>query len=227
MGLVGLARRDLGGRDHLVAHVHGPVDLVLQAGATLALTYDGRIGIGGGDMALVGHTRLGSLRWLLVARGFLRLLQAGLQLPAALHQVGLEGRPAEHRVVGGIGLDEARVHKELGAVHQARLHALPHDALEEAPEGLHAPAHPGLAQHAVVRDLAVQVVAQKPQPVEPQRNRVHQLPLRAHVVENQKEHHLQDRRGRYGDIALDPVAVPDLVIDEVEIDLAPIRLRTC
>ena len=57
------------------------------------------------------------------------------------------------------------------------------------------------------RDLAVQVVAQKPQPVEPKRNRVHQLPLRAHVVENQKKHHLEDRRRRNGDIALDPVAV--------------------
>jgi len=78
VGLVHLARRDLGGRDHLAAHVYGPVDLVLQAQATLALTNHGGIGIGRGDMALVGHTRLGSLRRLIVASGFLRLLQTGL-----------------------------------------------------------------------------------------------------------------------------------------------------
>ena len=70
----------------------------------------------------------------------------------------------------------------------------------------------------MVGDVGVQVVTQEPEPVQALGECVHQLTLGADVVEDEKEHQLEDHRRRNGDVAVAAILVLDLVVDEVEVD---------
>ena len=66
------------------------------------------IGIGGGDIPAVGRGCL--LR--------LQLIEATLKLPVGFCEILLDAPGIHHRVIGGIGIDEAGIGKELCAVNQ-------------------------------------------------------------------------------------------------------------
>ncbi len=70
----------------------------------------------------------------------------------------------------------------------------------------------------MVGNLAIQIKPQKPQPVQPLRQGVHQLALGSDIIENQQEHQLQNHRRRHRHVA--PVTVSPLhfFIDELEVD---------
>jgi len=150
--------------------------------------------------------------------GHLKLIEALFELPVPGYEIPLQTLGIHYRVIGGMGIDEACISKELATVNETSFNALPHDTLKKALEGLRAPPGSRLAQDTVVRDLTVEIVAQKIQPVQAFGNGEHEFSLGSDIVEDQKEHHLKDYRGRHGGIALRSIGVFDLVVDEVKVD---------
>jgi len=196
------------GGDHFALRVNCPVGLVAELGFAASLSGDRGIGVGGGKVAAVRGGGLG---------GFY-LIESLLEASVTLIEVSLQAVRINDRVIGGVGIDEARVDKELAPVHEPCLHALLHDTFKETLKGIHSPSSPGFTEHAVVGDLAVELVAQKPQPIQALRDGVHELPLRSDIVEDQKKHELEDHWRRHGDVPLEPVGVCHLLVDELEVD---------
>lgn len=55
-------------------------------------------------------------------------------------------------------------------------------------------------------------------PVQTIRDGIDQLPFGANIVQDQKKHHLQYRRRRYGSVAFNTIPILDLFVDEVKVN---------
>ncbi len=58
----------------------------------------------------------------------------------------------------------------------------------------------------MIGNLITQVQPQEPHPIHTLRNRLHQFPLRPHIVQHQKKQHLENDRRRNGNIPVGPIA---------------------
>src|SRR6266536_1129531 len=81
-----------------------------------------------------------------------------------------------------------------------------------------APACTRLGEHAVIGNLLIQPIIQKPQVIEPLADHLHQLPLTLDVVKEKQEHHFQDHFRQHRFIAVAPVAVRHLLTCKRKID---------
>jgi hypothetical protein len=187
----------LGGSDDFMFPIYGPVRLIAQLGLSTTLPGHGGIRIGGGDIPAVS-------RRLFCASD---VIQAFFKGPVASVQILSELVRIYYRIIGGMGINETGVGKKFPTVHQALFHALPGNAFEEYLEGFHAPTRPGLAQHAVVGNVIIRIVSQKPQPIQTLRDGGCQFTLRPDIVEHRKKHHLEDNRRGHGNMAVQPIGM--------------------
>ena len=109
--------------------------LVAELGFAFAMPYDRRVGIGGGDVPLVGWGCL----------CLLAVLQSLFQTPVGFVQATFQLVGGYYRVVRGVGVYDTRVNKDLAAVNETGLNALPDNALKEGFEDFNAPAFAGFA----------------------------------------------------------------------------------
>ena len=127
----------------------------------------------------------------------LPLFQTSFELSVRRIQITLKPLSIDHRIARRIGCNQARIAKKLLPVYESAFHTLPHHALKKTSKQLCPPTPSRLAEHAVVRDLGVQLQSQKPQPVQPLRQGRHQLPFTPHVVQHQQQHQLNNHRRRH------------------------------
>ena len=113
----------------------------------------------------------------------------------------------DHSILRRIGINETRIHMQLAAIDQPRFHALRHRAHKQALKHFLAPPCPRFTEHAVIGNLLIQAVIQKPEVIEPLADHLHQLPLTFDVVKEEQEHHFQDHFRRHRFVAVAPVAV--------------------
>ena len=152
MGLVDITGGDGGGGNHFGGAIYRPMGFVGELRSSLA--HNGGIRIGGGAKAFVDVAiRPGARAWVI------GLIQATLELFIAFIELALKRVRVDHRVIRGIGLDEARIDKEFAPIDEPGLHTLPDDALEEDFKDDRAPAAAGLGKHTVIGDIGIEVVA--------------------------------------------------------------------
>jgi hypothetical protein len=87
------------------------------------------------------------------------LIESLLDASVPLIEVSLQAVGVEHRVIGGIGIDEARINKELSAINETSFHALPDNMLKESLKGTGSPSGPGFTEDTVVGDFTVKIIA--------------------------------------------------------------------
>jgi hypothetical protein len=195
MGLVDHSGCYFHGGNHPVGGIDRPMRLVAEPGGSVRPD-EGSIGIGRREV-------------LPVDGGVWMRIEPACEL--LIH--------VDHRVFRGMGINEAAVRKNPGAVDEARLDTLGDDAFKERAEYLFSPSPSGFRQDTMIRDLRFDGIAQEPEPVEALRERLHQLPLGAYIVEHEQEHELQDHGGRDRDMAGCAVRLFDLLVDKIEVDL--------
>lgn len=195
MGFVDYAGGDLHGGDDLVGGIDHPVGLI--AGSRFTMGADQRrIGIGRREMTAV-YLRVGVF------------IEPTRELVVQRRDDG---------ILRGIRIYQTRVDEDLCPIDEPRTHAPGNDALEEASESALPPSSPRLRQNTVVGDLRLNGEPQKPEPIEPLRERRHKLSFRTDVVKEEKEHELENHRRGNGNMTRCPVGVPHLGIDEIEVD---------
>ena len=89
----------------------------------------------------------------------------------------------------------------------------------EAGKDLRTPALARLAQHAVIGNLIIEPIAQKPHIIQALGDDFHQLPLTADVVVEQQEHHFENDHWVHRFIAVLTVEHGHLLPHKSEIDL--------
>src|SRR5512139_2581463 len=142
MSIVNNGGGHLHGGDHFVESVNCSMSLIPKLRGAASITDNGGVGIGDGDTAAVHGSAPGILPF---------AIKPSFQLPIAFVEVFLERMGINDRVVGGISIDETRVHEDLRAVDQSRLHALHDDPFEEMFEGSVSPSLPCLGENTVIR----------------------------------------------------------------------------
>lgn len=148
-----------GSGNDLAVAIHGPVNLEGKLGVHFALADQRGIRVSGGKVSLVEFA---------VAFPVDRQLrQPGFEFLIVPVMLAFQGVHVYDGVIGGIGLDEARVHKDLGALNQPDWHALADNAFKEVSEGNRSPAAGGLAQDAMLGDIVIEIEIEKPEPIEP------------------------------------------------------------
>ncbi len=146
-------------------------------------------------------------------------LALGRRLLRVLLQLGQSD--AHDRVERSVGPHQTRIGVELASFDQPCLQALLHALAKEPGKDFWPPAPPRLGQDAVIGNLVFQAVAEEPQIVDPQRNDPHQLPLAAHIIPEEQEHHLHHQHRIDRDVALAPVRGGDFFAHELQLDRLP------
>ena len=155
-------------------------------------------------------------RWLRHHRH--RLLQLGGLPPIGRLQSRHQFRRGlQHRVGGGMGRNQAAIHMNLAAFYQSRRHARAHRAHKQALKHRRAPSGARLGEHAVMGNLLLKAVAQKPEIIQPLRQHPHQLPLAGNILEEQQEHQFEDDGGIHRHVAVRTAGVFHLLPHKAEI----------
>src|SRR5207249_9484920 len=118
----------------------------------------------------------------------------------------------------GVGINQARVHMQLLPIDQTCFHTLRYSADKQTLKHLLAPARSRLRQHAVIGNLLIKRVIQKPEVIESLRDDLHQLALARHIIKEEQKHHLQDRHRIHRDVTLLSIAVRHFLAYKTEND---------
>lgn len=175
--------RGLDGGDDAVGVVHRPMMVVAGArAAAAAFAHERGVGVGGAHVGVVD-------RFVVFRRH--RLVQLG-GLGGDGPFVGRDefGAALDHRVLGGVRVDQAGVHMDFLPVHQPGLDTLLHGAQEDVFKDFLAPAGAGFGEDAVVRRPFVEVVAEEPEVIQALGQPLHQFAFAGHVIEEEQEHEL-------------------------------------
>ena len=135
--------------------------------------------------------------------------------------VGLLGQYSKgrlERINRGIGTNQTRVDVDNLAGNQACFDALAENIPKEGPKQVHAPATASLAQDAVIRQVAVEVVFTESQPIQSLGQPTHEFTFRRNVFEEKDEHKLEQDDGIDRGVATSPVAFGDRWPNEGEVD---------
>jgi hypothetical protein len=135
-------------------------------------------------------------------------------LPQGLHQFRTGGHD---RVFLRIGFNHRAVDMEQTALDQSGLHALVDRLEEELLKYRQTPTDPGFGEHAVVRDLRLQIETQEPEEVQAGAHLFHQFPLTGDVVEEEQQQQLDDHPRVQRDVAGATLATPDGGDDKGEV----------